>query len=89
MYAAGNSLGGMIAVALAAQHPGVVRGLVLLNRCARAVPMRSSTHTRSSTDTQRLSLPYWHVACLPCPPDRTCMPTRPYARPQHAVLGLP
>lgn len=36
MVAAGNSIGGFISASLAADYPGLVEGLVLLNSAGRA-----------------------------------------------------
>ncbi len=35
VFVAGHSLGGAVALALAARHPGVVKGLVLVSACAK------------------------------------------------------
>ena len=39
---AGHSLGGAVAIALAARHPGAVTGLVLLSSCAKLPPVDNS-----------------------------------------------
>src|SRR5207302_88904 len=39
---AGHSLGGAVAIALAARHPGAVTGLVLLSSCAKLPPVHNS-----------------------------------------------
>jgi len=39
---AGHSLGGAVAIALAARHPGAVAGLVLLSSCAKLPPVDNS-----------------------------------------------